>query len=215
MRVEIPGPVGTLVGELESPAGKPLAQALVCHPHPSHGGSLRNSIVVRVARALREAGLVTLRFNFRGVEGSEGQHDGAQEVEDAAAAAAFLSGLRPELPLWMAGYSFGSRITVELARRDDGIERVLLIAYPCRVYSPAPLAELRPPGWALFGSADPFGTASDLRARLPSIPPTLEVVEIEGADHLFRGRTPLVEEEALRYARSALPGRLREAPETP
>jgi alpha/beta superfamily hydrolase len=201
--VRIPGPVGTLVGVLEEPPGPTRAQAVVCHPHPVHGGSLRNTIVVRVARALRQAGIATLRFNFRGVEGSEGHYDGTQEVDDVAAAAAFVAGRRPELPLWAAGYSFGSRMCCELAVRDPGLERLCLIAFPSKIYDPGLLAGLGTPALLVFGSADEFGTAADLRRRVRVLPPGFQVVEIEGADHFFRGRTPLVEEAVLRYARAA------------
>lgn len=207
MRVEIAGPVGVLVSELEDPEGVPVAQAIVCHPHPVHGGSLRNSIVVRTARALRAAGLVTLRFNFRGVEGSEGLHDGTHEVEDAVAAIGFLAERAPELPLWAAGYSFGSRIAAELALRNEGIERIVLIAFPCEIYDPGFLASVRQPGLLVFGGADPFGSVRDLRRRLPVLPPELRCIELEGADHFFRGRTPLVEKAVLRYARAAMEGR--------
>jgi len=206
-RVEIRGPVGLLEGFLETPAGTPIGAALVCHPHPAHGGSARNTIVVRVARALRSAGLATLRFHFRGVEGSQGTHHGTQEIEDAVAALAVLGERFPELPLWAGGYSFGSRIAAELSLRDESIERLLLIAFPSTIYDPGFLQALRRPGLLLFGSQDAFGTAADLRRRVSELPPALEVEEIPGADHFFRGRTPLVEEAVLRYARRALEGR--------
>jgi hypothetical protein len=164
---------------------------------------MRNTIVVRAARALRSAGLITLRFNFRGVEGSEGSHDGVQEIEDAVAAARLLEARFPGLDLWGAGYSFGSRMVAELAGRGEGVERMVLIAFPCALYSPGFLATLPTPGLVLMGSEDEFGTASGLRKALPAWPAGLELVEIPGADHFFRGRTPLVEEAVLRYARAA------------
>ncbi len=204
MRFDVVGPVGRLVGELEEPSGTPRALAVVCHPHPLHQGSLRNAIVVRVARALRAAGLVTLRFNFRGVEGSEGVHDGAQEVEDAAAAAVALQTRHPGMPLWAAGYSFGSRVVGELAQRSGSVERLVLIAFPAALYDPGFLTHLQPPGLIVMGERDAFGSATDLRAKLARLPPQLELVEIPGADHFFRGRTPLVEQAVLRYARAAL-----------
>ncbi len=203
MEFDVAGPVGKLVGELDEPERTPRGLAIVCHPHPLHGGSLRNTIVVRTARALRALGLATLRFNFRGVEGSQGTHEGAQEIEDASAAAAALQERHPGLPLWAAGYSFGSRIVAELALRDEGVERLILIAFPAALYDPSFLMRVRPPGLILMGAADSYGTASDLRRRVPRLPAHLELVEIPGADHFFRGRTPLVEEAVLRYARSA------------
>ena len=204
MQVDIAGPVGRLVGQLERPEGVLRGAALVCHPHPAHGGSLRNTIVVRVARALRAAGLATLRFNFRGVEGSEGVHDGVQEIEDAGAALGHLTARFPGLPAWAAGYSFGSRMAAELATRDLGIERLVLIAFPAALYDARVLARLATPGLVLMGAADRFGTATDLRRALPAWPVGLELVEIAAADHFFRGRTPLVEQAVERYARAAL-----------
>jgi alpha/beta superfamily hydrolase len=203
VQFDIAGPAGRLVGELEEPEGPARGLAIVCHPHPLHGGSLRNTVVVRVARALRATGLVTLRFNFRGVEGSEGMHDGAQEVEDASAAAQALQSRNPGLPLWAAGYSFGSRIVAELALREAGVERLVLIAFPAALYDPSFLARVTQPGLIVMGEADAFGTGADLRRKLPHLPPGLELVEIPSADHFFRGRTPLVEETVLRYARAA------------
>ena len=165
---------------------------------------MRNTLVVRTARALRAVGLATLRFDFRGVEGSAGVHDGTQEVEDASAALGFLARAHPELPLWGAGYSFGSRIVAELALREGVIERLILIAFPVAVHSPRFLSEVTQPALLVLGGADPFGTAGELRKALPVLPAGLELAEIPGADHFFRGRTPLVEELVREYARSAL-----------
>jgi hypothetical protein len=131
-------------------------------------------------------------------------HDGTHEIEDARAAAAALLARHPALPLWAAGYSFGSRIASELALGDEGVERVLLIAFPSKLYDPGFLARLRAPGLVLLGEADPFGNAADLRRALPALPRHIELVEIPGADHFFRGRTPLVEEAVRRYASAAL-----------
>ena len=204
MQVEIAGPVGRLIGELEDPGGPPRGLALVCHPHPAHGGSMRNTLVVRMARGLRSVGLVTLRFNFRGVEGSEGAHDGTHEVEDAAAAAAALAERHPELPLWAAGYSFGARIAAELAARDATVQRLILLAFPCRLYDPRFLGRMRQPGLIVLGEKDAFGSGADLRRALPELPVHLELVEVPAADHFFRGRTPLVEEAVIRYARGVV-----------
>jgi alpha/beta superfamily hydrolase len=165
---------------------------------------MRNTIVVRCARALRQVGFATLRFNFRGVEGSAGTHHGTQEIEDAVAALGEIERRYPELPLWAAGYSFGSRVVSELALRSEAIERLVLIAFPCALYDPRFLERLQQPALLVLGADDRFGTAADFHRRLPTPPSKLELVELEGADHFFRGRTPLVEEVVLRYARRAL-----------
>src|SRR5438105_5945955 len=112
----INGLAGKLEALLEEPDDDaPRAAALVCHPHPQHGGTMHNKVVYRIARALRQAGMVVLRFNYRGVNLSEGIYDqGEGEREDARVALEFLRGRYPDLPFALAGFSFGSRIMLRL-----------------------------------------------------------------------------------------------------
>src|SRR6185369_10109264 len=105
------GPAGRLEALLEEPEnGEPREAALVCHPHPQHGGTMHNKVVYRIARGLRAAGAVVLRFNFRGVNLSEGQHGNLTgEIEDARTSLAWLRERYPALPYALAGFSFGAR----------------------------------------------------------------------------------------------------------
>ena len=104
-----------LVGDVARPAGAPIAGAVVCHPHPQMGGDRTSPVVVAAVGALQRAGVVALRFDFRGVNGSEGAFDhGVGERLDAIAA---LDALEREdgvagLPLWLVGYSFGSLVVL-------------------------------------------------------------------------------------------------------
>ena len=204
MEISIAGPAGRLEGVLESPDGDVRGAAIVAHPHPLHGGTLANTIVYRTARALRAAGLATLRFNFRGVGASEGEFHGDRgEEDDAAACLDELARRHPGAPRWAAGYSFGARTVCGLATRDASIERVILVAMPVAHYDCACVARIAQPGLLLFGSDDVFGTAGELARRFPSLSSRgdrLEVDEIEGADHFFRGRTPILEERVREYA---------------
>jgi len=203
MKVEFQGPVGKLEGILDEPENvqKPVGVAVVCHPHPLHEGTMRNTIVFRTARALRAAGFVTLRFNFRGVEESEGEHDGeGAEEQDAAAALDYLAQRYPGLPMWGAGFSFGSRTIAGLAAKDQRIERVVLVAFPVAAYDCSFILEVKQPGFLIFGSVDEFGTKAQLNRQFPELPERLEMEEIEGGDHFFRGRTPLMEEAVRAYA---------------
>lgn len=166
---------------------------------------MKNTVVFRVARALRAAGCVTLRFNFRGVEGSEGQHDGnGAEEGDVAACLDLLAERYPGVPLWGAGYSFGARTICELAPKEPRIERVVLVAPPVAVYDCRCLEELTQPGLLVFGSGDEFGTLTELAQKHAELPERLELHEIAGADHFFRGRTPLLEESVRDHATHAL-----------
>src|SRR5437016_7496312 len=112
----IEGLAGKLEALLEEPDDQtPRMAALVCHPHPQHGGTMHNKVVYRIARGLRRAGAVVLRFNYRGVTLSEGQYDrGEGETDDARVALAYLRERYPELPFTLAGFSFGSRIALRL-----------------------------------------------------------------------------------------------------
>src|SRR5271165_1109492 len=112
----VAGPAGRLEALLEEPEEiTPLEACLVCHPHPLYGGTMHTKAVYRMARGLRRSGSVVLRFNFRGVNLSEGVHDnGYGEVDDARAALDFLRSRYPGLPYALAGFSFGSRIILRL-----------------------------------------------------------------------------------------------------
>src|ERR1700721_1133821 len=100
------GPAGRLEALLEEPEdAAPTDAALVCHPHPQHGGTMHNKVVYRIARGLRGTGAVVLRFNYRGVNLSEGSYaEGEGELEDARAALEYLRGRYPGLPFALAGF---------------------------------------------------------------------------------------------------------------
>src|SRR5436305_1329350 len=110
------GPAGRLEALLEEPEERePIEAALVCHPHPRHGGTMHNKVVYRIARGLRKTGRVVLRFNYRGVNLSQGVYDhGEGELEDARTALSWLRERYPLLPYSLAGFSFGSRIALRL-----------------------------------------------------------------------------------------------------
>ena len=139
------GPVGKLEAELHRPAADPSFRAVVAHPHPLYGGTMDNGVVMLTVRALVAAGGEALRFNFRGVGGSDGEHDeGRGERLDLSAAIAAMAARQPALPLIVAGYSFGAVTTLELAtsaveRTRDGRAgaspaAILLIAPPVTHY---------------------------------------------------------------------------------
>ena len=115
----VAGPTGrleTLVEESPADPAPPSYVAVLCHPHPLFGGTLHNKVVHTLARSLRERGAATVRFNFRGVGASEGQHEGAAgETDDALAVARWASERWPGVPLLWAGFSFGGAIAIRAA----------------------------------------------------------------------------------------------------
>src|SRR5262249_6243498 len=130
--VTIRGPAGRLEGLLHEHEGRAHAwSAVVCHPHPLHGGTLHNKVVHRVAATLHGLGAAVLRLDFRGVGGSEGRYDeGEGELADARAALAWMRERHPQARAWLAGFSFGAWIAARLAAEAPGIERLILVAPP-------------------------------------------------------------------------------------
>ena len=122
-KLMIDGPAGRLEALLEEPEDvEPIAAALVCHPHPQHGGTMHTKVVHRTARGLRTAGAVVLRFHYRGVHLSEGVYDhGKGEIEDGRACLEWLRARYPGIPFLLVGFSFGSRIAS--ANGDFGVLR--------------------------------------------------------------------------------------------
>lgn len=115
--VVIAGPVGQLEA-LYLPVPDARGVALICHPNPVQGGTMLNKVVSTLQRTARDAGLITLRFNYRGVGASEGSHDmGSGEVDDAQAAAQWLHAQHPDLPLTLLGFSFGGFVAASLGGR--------------------------------------------------------------------------------------------------
>lgn len=204
-RITVQGPVGRLEAELYRPleGSAPRAAAVVCHPHPLHGGTMRNNVVHRTARGLHDAGLAVMRFNFRGVGGSEGVHDGeGAEEEDLAAALTEMRERYPGVPLWAAGFSFGSRTVIGLAPRDERIERVCLVALPVLAYDCRGALDVPQPGAIFMAGDDSFGTLGRLRCQMPELLTHFHVEEIPGVDHFFTGRLDELRERIARWARS-------------
>ncbi|MCC7156121.1 MAG: alpha/beta fold hydrolase [Bryobacterales bacterium] len=188
--VSIAGPAGRLEGLLEEPGGRdPAMAAVVCHPHPLHGGTMHNKVVYRIARGLRRAGAVVLRFNFRGVNLSEGAHDGGTgEIEDARAALAFLRERYPHLPYLLAGFSFGSRIVLRLGCQlpEPAPSTLIAAGYPTVHGVHGFLRECGRPKIFIQSTHDEFGPMDEL-AELVTQLPEAHVRWVEARDHFFAG----------------------------
>ena len=182
----VPGPAGRLEAVLEEPSDvAPREAALVCHPHPLHGGTLHNKVVHRLARGLRSAGCATLRFNFRGVNLSEGVHDdGVGEVDDARAALRVLRERYPGLPVTVAGFSFGSRVAAQV---NDAARRVILVGFPTvyRQYDILRRGTVR--RIFVHSTHDEFGPQAELQGVYDRLWGPKEIHWVEARDHFFDG----------------------------
>ena len=194
------GPAGRLETLLEEPVdAAPRQAALVCHPHPQHGGTMHNKVVYRIARGLRRGGAVVARFNYRGVNLSEGVYDhGEGELDDARAVLAMLRTRYPDLPFTVAGFSFGSRIALRLGC-DSSLgtrpRRVIAVGFPTAYRDSAGLSDdCGVPRAFIQSTHDQYGPAGEIAALVESLPGQHSLALIEAQDHFFEGALPDLEE---------------------
>jgi hypothetical protein len=188
--LELPGPAGPLEALFQACDGAaPRAAALICHPHPRHGGTMHNKVVHRVAAVLHARGAATLRFNFRGVGRSAGDYDrGEGELADARAALGWLTARVPGVPVVAAGFSFGAWVAARLAAAEPALGTLVLVGPPVRVADFSPLQGLAVPKLVVQGDRDEVCPAADLEAVLPAWAPPLALRMVEGAGHFFDRR---------------------------
>ncbi len=183
------GPVGRLEALLEEPQDRdPVEAALVCHPHPQHGGTMHNKVVYRMARGLRRAGSVVLRFNYRGVNLSDGQYaNGEGELADARAALQYLRVRYPDLPFSLAGFSFGSRIVLRMGTEAPAPRRVIAVGFPT-IYKDRSFLNLQSaPRTFVQSTHDEYGPVDELRKVTEALPEPKQLLLIEAQDHFFGG----------------------------
>jgi hypothetical protein len=195
-RLFVAGPAGRLEALLEEPEdGTPMEAALVCHPHPQHGGTMHNKVVFRLSKGLRGAGAVVLRFNYRGVNLSQGEYaNGEGELDDARAALDYLRGRYPRLPFTLAGFSFGSRVALRLAGEAPAPKRVFAAGFPTVYKDRSYLDRLTVPRIFIQSTNDEFGPLDDLRAVVDALPEPKKLIAIKAADHFFTGALPELED---------------------
>ena len=192
--LQIPGPAGTLEALLDRPPHGRAARAaaVVAHPLPTEGGTLHTQAVYQGAKALARIGVPTLRFNFRGVGRSSGTWDeGPGEAEDFRAALDYVAERFPGLPLWAAGFSFGSWIALEQGAVDDRVKVLIGIAPPVENpgYSFPRTLESEKPKFLIQGDRDEICPLGALRRFYAQLKEPKELVVIEDANHLFEGKT--------------------------
>ena len=183
-KIFIDGPAGSLQAIYQAGEdGKPAI--VVCHPHPQFGGTMRNKVVYWMARAFEDAGCSVLRFNFRGVEQSEGVWDaGDGEADDAAAVLDWLHERHSDAPLWLAGFSFGCYAGLKAASRDDRVSRMFAVAPAVNLWNFDFMLHEHVPLKVIHGTEDelvPFELVESWVERLDQV----EFSAIEGAGHFF------------------------------
>lgn len=183
------GPAGKLEALLEEPEEQEAREAfLVCHPHPVHGGTMHNKVVYRIARGLRRAGAVVLRFNYRGVNLSAGSYDhGEGEKDDARAALDYLRSRYPALPYSLAGFSFGSRIVLRLGCELSTPRRILAVGVPAGYPEAAALGDCDLPRVFIQSTNDQFGPRGAMESYFGRLREPKQLIWVEAGDHFFAG----------------------------
>ena len=183
----IPGPAGHIEVAFDPADADPQPLlAVICHPLPTEGGSMHNKVVTMTARALRESGIATLRFNFRGVGQSEGQFDdGVGELDDLRAVVAWAAQQHPKHALWLAGFSFGAWVSMRGAV-DLGAKALISIAPPVgRSWDFENIALPQLPWLVIQGQADEVVDAHAVRAWVSGLPQPPILIEMPDTSHFF------------------------------
>lgn len=178
----------TLEGILHEPGTGPSAKVVVvCHPHPQRGGDMRNNVVGMIVRALNEAGISALAFNFRGVGSSEGNFDdGDGEQDDVRAALDYARGLDGIEDVALAGYSFGAGMAARMV--DASIPRLALVALPTRSLESPALQSFAGPILFATGSLDEISSLDAVHAKAIALGEHVSVAGVSGADHFWWGK---------------------------
>jgi alpha/beta superfamily hydrolase len=201
-RTNIVAEAGLIEVLIDRPAGTSVGHAVVAHPHPLFGGTMDNKVVQTLARALVQTGWTSIRFNFRGVGASQGEHD--HGVGEACDLMAVIEQLAPQGPLALAGFSFGAFVTthaVAALHPEREIRQVVLVGTAASRFDVAPIPpELHDRTLVIHGEADdtvPLSSAMDW-AR----PQGLPILVVPGGSHFFHGQLPQLKNWVVRHLRA-------------
>lgn len=200
VRRMLTGPAGAIECALDAPSNAPHGVAIICHPHPVHGGTMDNKVVQTLARAFLQLGWRTVRFNFRGAGASEGHWDeGRGEIDDALAVIADQQD--PAQPFMLAGFSFGAFVAATAAARLPEHERPvrMVLVGPSTQKQQMPVVPADTV--VIHGEADevvPLAATFDW-AR----PQTLPVIVLPGVGHFFHGQLSLLKNLVVQQLRGS------------
>ncbi len=199
------GNAGRIEALLEEPEDRePVEAAVVCHPHPQFGGTMHNKVVYRLARGLRKAGCVVLRFNYRGVNLSEGTYDeGIGETDDARTALRELQSRYPHLPVMVAGFSFGSRVAFRLSSQEPILKRVFAAGFPTRIPGEEYVQQVHIPKVFIHSTQDVYGPRPQMEEFYLTVPEPKQIRWIEAQDHFFAGALDQFESAVFEFMHAA------------
>jgi alpha/beta superfamily hydrolase len=184
------GPAGAIEVLTHSPASIEAVNgtAIICHPHPLFSGTMHNKVVTMLHRVFNDLGLRTVRFNFRGVGKSEGEHDaGRGEADDVVALAEWVQALYPDSPLWLAGFSFGGFVAASAATQLPVTQLVSIAPMVSRFYE-AHLPAITCPWLIVQGEEDEVISPEDTYKWVDTLEPKPMLIRMPQAGHFFHGK---------------------------
>jgi len=204
-RLFLDGPAGRLEAIFELPAVQmPLGCVVVCHPHPQHGGTMHNKVAHTLARAFVRVGFAALRFNFRGTEDSDGVYDdGDGELFDALAAIEWIRVRYSEVPLWVAGFSFGAAIAVKAAVATD-VDGLICVAPAISRFASGLDTQPACPWLIVQGDQDELVDVDETVAWVDGLAPGPELLIIPQGEHFFHGRLVELREAVVAFVSQSL-----------
>ena len=187
------------------PQASPRLAALVCHPHPVHGGTMHNKVVFRAAKAALLAGLPVLRFNFRGVGQSEGKFaEGVGEREDVLAAIDSLKERFRGTPICVMGFSFGAWAGLEAGGPRPDVHALAGLGLPTGSLDFGFLRGVRKLKILIQGTDDVFAPRAQVESLYAAMPEPKQIHWVQGADHFFTGRLDEVQSTLQEFLREVL-----------
>jgi len=204
----LPGPAGRLEALLNTGSPQTTHAALLCHPHPLHGGTMHNKVVYNAMKALNGLGLPVLRFNFRGAGLSEGTHDrGKGEIEDVRAGLDWLED-KFHLPIVFVGFSFGAAVGLRPSCSDARVVGLIALGTPVEaegwLYTYDFLQHCTKPKLFVSGAHDPFGTLPRLQKLVSTAATPKQFVVIEGAGHFFEQKLDQMQQAIEHWVRDEI-----------
>lgn len=184
----IRGPVGDLEAVVEVPSSAVAEVAVICHPHPLQGGAMTNKVAHMLAKSFNAAGMSAVRFNFRGVGRSAGEHaDGLGETDDALAVIDWARGRWPDTRVALAGFSFGGAVAIRAAAVSNPARLITVAPAVDRVHVPIDRLP-RCPWLVIQGDQDEVVPPSAVRDWIEQLPNPPELQLLPGVGHYFHGR---------------------------
>ena len=201
----VPGPAGDLEVLVEHPGpGAVNAVAIVCHPHPQFQGTMHNKVVHTLARGFRQVGIASVRFNFRGVGGSEGEYaDGVGEVDDADAIVEWARTRWSTDSICLVGFSFGAVVVIRVAQRRE-LECLVTVAPPVGRLIEAEDWQPDCPWLIVQGDLDELVDYRQVVEWVNRLEPGPQLAMLAGVDHFFHGRLTLLRDTLLDFMESSV-----------